>query len=101
MENSDLKLSSSQVIMLKKAISEFFSKHNTIKLKQIFSFFDRDGNGYLDFVELRTVMKQIANEKVTEDDVHQMMAEADTNRNGFIEYPEFCEVMLRLRRSQE
>ncbi|OMJ96053.1 hypothetical protein SteCoe_435 [Stentor coeruleus] len=101
MENSDLKLSSSQVIMLKKAISEFFSKHNTNKLKQIFYFFDRDGNGYLDSVELKTVMKQIANEKVTEDDVRQMMDEADTNKNGFIEYTEFCEIMLRLRRNQD
>ena len=54
--------------------------------------FDRDGNGLIDRNELKLVMQELG-EKLSEEDIDEMIEEADTNNDGFIDYEEFAHYM--------
>ena len=62
------------------------------ELKARFQMFDRDGNGLIDRDELKTVMQELG-EKLSEEDIDEMIEEADTNNDGFIDYEEFARYM--------
>lgn len=99
MEKEDLKLNSYQLRILRNTMDEFFRKGDDTKLRQIFAMFDRNKNGNIEAFELKSVMEQVAQSRFTDEDIKQMMDEADSNANGKIEYPEFCEIMIRYRHS--
>jgi calmodulin len=100
MEKEDLVLNSFQLRLLRNLMDEFIRKGDNSKLRQIFNMFDRNKNGRIDCVELRSVMEQLTQSRFTDEDVRQMMDEADANGNGNIEYTEFSEIMIRYRHSQ-
>ena len=100
MVEEELKLNSHQLRILRATMDEFFRKGDDSKLRQMFEIFDRDGNGRLEAPELRSVMEQVIRQRLSDEDASKMMDEADTNRNGTIEYSEFAEIMLRIRNSQ-
>ena len=54
--------------------------------------FDRDGNGMIDRDELKVVMKQLG-EKLSEEDIEEMIQAADKNGDGMIDYQEFISYM--------
>ena len=54
--------------------------------------FDRDGNGTIDREELRDVMQQLG-EKLSEEDIEEMIQDADQNGDGVIDYKEFVRYM--------
>ena len=47
--------------------------------------FDKDGNGFMNAAELKNVMTSMG-ETFTEDEVDEMIKEADTNGDGQIDY---------------
>lgn len=100
MVEEEMRLNSHQLRMLRAVMDEFFRKGDDSKLRQMFEMFDRDGNGKLEPVELKSVMEQIIRERLSEEDSRKLMEEADTNQNGTIEYSEFAEIMLRYRKAQ-
>ena len=55
------------------------------ELKEAFKVFDKDGNGFISGAELRHVMLNLG-EKLTEDEVAEMIAEADIDGDGQINY---------------
>mmetsp|Transcript_14523 Transcript_14523/g.31599 ORF Transcript_14523/g.31599 Transcript_14523/m.31599 type:complete len:150 (+) Transcript_14523:114-563(+) len=63
------------------------------ELKEAFKVFDQDGSGFIDPNELRTVMTSLG-EKLTDDEVDDMIKEADKNGDGKICYEEFVNMML-------
>ena len=52
----------------------------------------KDGSGAINAIELLGVMRAMG-ENPTEDDVLNLMMEADLDGNGTIEFPEFLELM--------
>ena len=62
------------------------------ELRARFQMFDRDGNGLIDRSELKLVMQELG-EKLSEEDIDEMIEEADTNNDGFIDYDEFARYM--------
>ncbi|KAL3890968.1 hypothetical protein ACJMK2_003234 [Sinanodonta woodiana] len=64
------------------------------ELLDAFKYFDKDGNGYIDRDELKAVLTQFG-DKMTEEEVDNVLHEADTNGDGRIDYPEFCEQMTK------
>lgn len=67
--------------------------------------FDKDGNGYISAAELRHVFLFIAlvftlqvmtnlGEKLTDEEVDEMIKEADVDGDGQINYEEFVKMML-------
>ncbi|KAL4237937.1 calmodulin-like 3 [Mactra antiquata] len=58
------------------------------KMKRIFKICDRDGNGSITAEELRSTMKRLGL-KITEEDFQNLLAKADTDNDGEINYDEF------------
>ncbi|KAL4239033.1 hypothetical protein ACF0H5_003737 [Mactra antiquata] len=62
------------------------------ELRQAFATFDRDGNGQISAAELRHVMTNLG-EKLTDEEVDEMIREADLNGDGQVNYEEFVSMM--------
>jgi Ca2+-binding EF-hand superfamily protein len=64
------------------------SRHEGDELLQCFKRFDKNNDGQISFAELTEVMGELG-ESLTQDDLRDMMTDADTNRDGFIDFEEF------------
>ena len=62
-------------------------------LKEAFAVFDKDKSGSISAAELRHVISNLG-EPVDEDEMEDMMKEADKDGNGMINYKEFVSVLL-------
>ncbi|KAG2232007.1 hypothetical protein INT48_004817 [Thamnidium elegans] len=63
-------------------------------LLDAFKVFDKDNDGYITPDELRQVMKQLG-QKLSEQEVDEMIKEADADSDGKIDYKEFGKMMVR------
>ncbi|KAJ9700489.1 hypothetical protein PVL29_006014 [Vitis rotundifolia] len=63
------------------------------ELKEAFKVFDKDQNGYISATELRHVMINLG-EKLTDEEVEQMIREADLDGDGQVNYDEFVKMMM-------
>ncbi|CAN6815023.1 unnamed protein product [Brassica oleracea] len=63
------------------------------ELKEAFRVFDKDQNGFISAAELRHVMTNLG-EKLTDEEVDEMIKEADVDGDGQINYEEFVKVMM-------
>merc|ERR1712159_604920 len=57
------------------------------ELKEAFRVFDKDGNGFISAAELRHIMTNLG-EKLTDEEVDEMIREADVDGDGQINYEE-------------
>lgn len=64
------------------------------ELREAFQFFDKDKNGVIDAKELRIVMNNLG-ENLTDDEIEEMIKEADINGDGQIDFEEFCRIMTK------
>ncbi|PKA61415.1 Calmodulin [Apostasia shenzhenica] len=65
------------------------------ELKEAFKVFDKDQNGYISASELRNVMINLG-EKLTDEEVDQMIREADIDGDGQVNYDEFVRMMMAI-----
>ncbi|XP_006832892.2 calmodulin [Amborella trichopoda] len=70
------------------------------ELKEAFRVFDKDQNGFISAAELRHVMTNLG-EKLTDEEVDEMIREADVDGDGQINYEEFVKVMMAKRRMMQ
>nr|AAC68891.1 VU91C calmodulin [synthetic construct] len=63
------------------------------ELLEAFRVFDKDGNGFISAAELRHVMTNLG-EKLTDEEVDEMIREADVDGDGQVNYEEFVQVMM-------
>ena len=55
------------------------------EIREAFRVFDKDGNGYISAAELRHVMTNLG-EKLTDEEVDEMIREADIDGDGQVNY---------------
>jgi len=65
---------------------------NDQELREAFKVFDKNGDGKISATELRDVMVSLG-EKLTDDEIDQMIREADINNDGHVDYEEFVKMM--------
>merc|ERR1719188_2394336 len=63
------------------------------ELIEAFKVFDRDCDGFISAAELRHVMTNLG-EKLTDEEVDEMIREADVDGDGQINYEEFVKMMM-------
>lgn len=90
-------LSTDQLARLNFLMQELFQKSDVSVIDEIFTLFDRNGNGEIEVSELRTVMAQAPGGGgiTLEDAVNRFIQEADTNKNGTVDLTEFIEFLKK------
>lgn len=58
--------------------------------------FDKDGNGFISAAELRHVMTNLG-EKLTDEEVDEMIREADIDGDGQVNYEGRCNIIKIIR----
>ena len=74
-----------------------FFDHGLITEEEVmeaFKIFDRDASGSIESQELRHVLQTLG-DKLTEEEADMMLAEADADGDGEIDYNEFAQTILR------
>ncbi|CAN0920439.1 Calmodulin-like protein 11 [Linum grandiflorum] len=64
-----------------------------LELREAFRVFDKDQDGFISPSELRHGMMNVG-ERITDEEVEQMVKEADLDGDGLISYQEFLQMML-------
>lgn len=67
-------------------------KDNDEDLLNVFRVFDKDNNGFITPAELKQAMESL-DETVTDEDIEEMIKEADANGDGNVNYEEFVKMM--------
>uniref|UniRef100_A0A8C5MSN3 EF-hand domain-containing protein n=1 Tax=Leptobrachium leishanense TaxID=445787 RepID=A0A8C5MSN3_9ANUR len=62
------------------------------EIRKAFRVFDKDRNGYISAAELRHVMTNLG-EKLTDEEVDEMIREADIDGDRQVNYEEFVQMM--------
>ena len=68
-----------------------FTEAEIAKYKKLFSNFDIDGSGSISLKNLRHLLKQMG-EDITDDQLRELIAEVDINKNSTVEEDEFLQV---------
>ena len=82
---------------MEKEINEAFQVFDTV-INQNFDFYQyfndilEDGNGYIDRKELGHMMRFIG-EPISQQEIDDILDEADKDENGLIDYKEFADMM--------
>ncbi|XP_060072888.1 calcium-binding protein LPS1-alpha-like [Ylistrum balloti] len=71
---------------------KIFDDDSDAELKEAFRVFDSNGNGFIGAAELRHVMTNLG-EKLTDEEVEEMIREADIDKDGQVNYEEFVKMM--------
>ncbi|XP_055602120.1 calmodulin-A-like [Uranotaenia lowii] len=66
--------------------------NNEEELKEAFRIFDRDGNGMISAEELKVALKSFG-EQLSDEEVEELLREADVNCDGQIDYEEFVRMI--------
>lgn len=64
----------------------------TAEMKEAFKIFDRDGDGYIDFKELKHVVTRMG-EPLSSQDADELFKEADINGDGKLDFNEFVRMI--------
>ena len=75
-------------------LRQYLTEEQIEDFKGVFEMFDADGDKSISVKELSTIMRSLG-QNPTEEEVKQMIAEADKDKSGNIEFPEFCDLMAK------
>ncbi|KAL8571492.1 hypothetical protein ACOMHN_060974 [Nucella lapillus] len=76
----------------KNNLATFSPEDASEEMLEAFKVFDKDNDGFIDMREFRAVLTGIG-DKMSDDEVRNIIQEADTNGDGKIDYKEFCAYM--------
>ena len=59
------------------------------EIRRVFDLLDKNGNGYLEASEIRLAFDFLGEKDITDDEIIDLIKEADTNKDGFVDFNEF------------
>lgn len=62
------------------------------ELREAFRMYDKEGNGYIPTSALREILRAL-DDKLTNDELEEMISEIDTDNSGTVDFDEFMEMM--------
>lgn len=63
------------------------------ELKEAFRVLDTEKRGEINVDKLRWILKNLGDD-LTEEEIDDMIADTDTDGSGFVDYDEFCKLMM-------
>jgi len=82
------------------SVQEYSAEHLEDYLSDLFRVGDENGDGVLQPAELRRLL-QMSGFRIPEDKVEEVMAKADVNSDGVIDYPEFVALATKMIRGEK
>ncbi|KAJ3342980.1 hypothetical protein HDU83_005857 [Entophlyctis luteolus] len=87
-------------VMAPDATGHSFSDQEIAEFRQVFAVFDKDSDNHITTAELGDVMRHLKLQP-TEDELRDLLAEVDEDKNGTIEFDEFIHLMARKMRDND
>eukprot|EP01006_Ploeotia_vitrea_P060984 TRINITY_DN76989_c0_g1_i1.p1 TRINITY_DN76989_c0_g1~~TRINITY_DN76989_c0_g1_i1.p1 ORF type:complete len:158 (+),score=28.45 TRINITY_DN76989_c0_g1_i1:280-753(+) len=78
------------LIFVTRKMSDYVSEE---ELKAAFQVFDKDGNGYISAIEMRIMMCTMG-DKLSDEEMNELLAEAESDMEGNINYDEFVKKIM-------
>ncbi|KAF9677653.1 hypothetical protein SADUNF_Sadunf08G0129900 [Salix dunnii] len=75
-------------------MAEILTEEQIVEFREAFGLFDKDGDGCITIEELATVIRSL-DQNPTEEELHDMISEVDSDGNGTIEFSEFLTLMAK------
>ena len=69
-------------------------KDNRVNIQKIFNLYDDERTGYISLANLRRVAQELG-ENITEEELNELIARADTDRDGLVSEEEFYNIVTR------
>ena len=63
------------------------------EIRRVFDLLDKNGNGYLKASEIRLAFDFLGEKDITDDEIIDLIKEADTNKDGFVDFNEFFTII--------
>ena len=89
-------LSADEVNTFNEILLGFITRHDSSRLEELFNLFDRNRNGTLSPVEIKTVMEQVSGHGFSDEKLQHLLSVVDKNHDGQVDIREFIAVMKRL-----
>ena len=89
-------LSAEEVATFNDILLGFLTRHDSSRLEELFNLFDRNKNGSLSPLEIKTVMEQISGHGLSDDKLQHLLSVVDKNHDGQVDIREFISVMKKL-----
>ena len=69
-------------------------KDNRANIQKIFNLYDDERTGYISLANLRRVAQELG-ENISEEELNELIARADTDRDGLVSEEEFYNIVTR------
>jgi Ca2+-binding EF-hand superfamily protein len=89
-------LSESEIATFNEILLVFLTRHDNSRLEELFNLFDRNKNGSLSPLEIKTVMEQVSGHGFSDEKLQHLLSIVDKNHDGQVDIREFIAVMKRL-----
>ncbi len=63
------------------------------EMSRVFNFFDKNDDGYLSGNEIRSAFDYLGESNFTDDEINEMIKQADKNKDGLIDLKEFIAII--------
>ena len=63
------------------------------EMLRVFSFFDKNDDGYLSGSEIRSAFDFLGESNFTDDEINEMIKQADKNKDGLVDLKEFIAII--------
>ena len=89
-------MSQDEVNTFNEILQGYLTNHQTTRLEELFNLFDRNKNGTLSPLEIKTVMEQIIGHNFSDEKLQNLLNIVDKNHDGQVDIREFISVMKHL-----